>query len=246
METSQLTEPGLAFEQFMASMQELRKSQEETTQQLKETGKRFGEIDKLLAETVRGLEETKLLVKETSEQMKDTDRQLKDTDRQVKETAKQMKDTAKQMKDTDRRVGGITNRFGEVVEYMVMPNLVTKFAELGFEFTRANRTEITDRKHNIITEIDAFLENGDKVMVVEIKTKPSVEDINDHIERMKKLRAYADLNNDKRNYLGAMAGVVFSVSAKTYALTKGFYVIEPSGDTFTITEPKGEYHPHIW
>jgi hypothetical protein len=83
-------------------------------------------------------------------------------------------------------------------------------------------------------------------MIVEIKNKPSVEDINDHIERMEKLRQYADLHDDKRKYLGAMAGVVFSESAKTYALKKGFYVIEPSGDTFAITEPKGHYHPHEW
>jgi hypothetical protein len=52
--------------------------------------------------------------------------------------------------------------------------------------------------------------------------------------------------NDKRKYPGAMAGVVFSESEKTYALKKGVYVIEPSGDTFNITEPKGDYHPHEW
>jgi hypothetical protein len=57
---------------------------------------------------------------------------------------------------------------------------------------------------------------------------------------------YADLHNDKRVYLGAMAGVVFSESEKTYALKQGFYVIEPSGDTFTITKPEGKYHPHEW
>jgi hypothetical protein len=133
-----------------------------------------------------------------------------------------------------------------MVEYMVIPNLVAKFDELGFTFTKANRTEITDRKHNIITEVDAFLENGDTVMIVEIKTKPSVEDINGHIERMEKLRAYADLHDDQRKYLGAVAGVVFNNSEKTYALKKGFYVLEPSGDTFNITEPKGDYYPHVW
>ncbi|MDR0388325.1 MAG: hypothetical protein LBH57_09860, partial [Treponema sp.] len=84
------------------------------------------------------------------------------------------------------------------------------------------------------------------VMAVEIKTKPSINDINAHIERMEKLRAYADLHDDKRAYLGAIAGVVFNESEKTYALKKGFYVIEPSGDTFTITEPAGNYHPHEW
>jgi hypothetical protein len=83
-------------------------------------------------------------------------------------------------------------------------------------------------------------------MIVEIKTKPNIDDINDHMGRMEKLRRYADLHNDKRKYLGAMAGVVFSESEKIYALKKGFYVIEPSGDTFRITEPKGSYHPREW
>jgi hypothetical protein len=63
---------------------------------------------------------------------------------------------------------------------------------------------------------------------------------------MEKLRRYADLHNDKRIYLGAIAGVVFNDSEKAYALKKGLYVIEPSGDTFNIIEPNGDYHPHEW
>jgi oligoendopeptidase F len=185
-------------------------------------------------------------IKETDKQLKETDRMVKETAQQMKETDKQIKETGKQMKETDKRVGAITNRFGEMVEYMILPNLVEQFDELGFTFTKAYRTEIADREHAIFTEVDAFLENGEKVMVVEIKTKPSIEDINDHIERMEKLRNYADLHKDTRKYLGAMAGVVFSESGKIYALKKGFYVIEPAGDTFNIIEPKGSYHPHEW
>jgi hypothetical protein len=150
------------------------------------------------------------------------------------------------MQATDKRFGELSNRFGDMVEYMVLPNLVVKFEELDFTFTKANRTEIKDRKHDIFLEVDALLENGDKVMAVEIKSKPNIDDIHDHIERMEKLRIYADLHNDKRVYLGAVAGVVFGDSEKIYALKKGFYVIEPSGDTFNIIEPKGSYHPHEW
>jgi hypothetical protein len=165
----------------------------------------------------------------------------------MKETDRQMKETDRQMKETDKRVGKLTNRFGEMVEYMIVPNLVARFNKLGFEFEKTYRdTEIRDKEHTIFTEIDVFLENGDKVMIVEIKTKPGVDDVNDHIERMEKLRKYADLHGDKRKYLGAIAGVVFGDSQKTYALKKGFYVIEPSGDTFNIIEPKGNYHPHEW
>jgi hypothetical protein len=171
---------------------------------------------------------------------------IQKTNEIVEETARQMRETSQQMKETDKRVGGITNRFGEMVEYMVTPNLVVKFEELGFTFTKANRTEIKDKEHNIFLEVDNLLENGDKVMAVEIKSKPTVGDINDHLKRMTKLREYADLHNDKRIYLGAIAGVVFSGSGKTYALKHGLYVIEPSGDTFKITEPKGKYHAREW
>jgi chromosome segregation ATPase len=172
--------------------------------------------------------------------------QMKETEKQMKETDRRMKETEKQMKETDKRVGEITNRFGDMVEHMVIPNLLTKFGELNFTFTKANRTVIEDKEHKLFTEVDAFLENGDNVMAVEIKTKPSIDDIDRHIERMEKLRSYADLHNDKRVYLGAIAGVVFNESEKTYALKKGLYVIEPSGDTFNITPPTGSYYPHKW
>ncbi|MDR1428928.1 MAG: hypothetical protein LBI85_01440 [Spirochaetaceae bacterium] len=198
------------------------------------------EIWAILRETTRKQEET-------SQQMKETDRKMQETAQQMQETTQQMQKTAQQMKETDRRVGKLTNRFGEMVEYMIVPNLVARFHDLGFEFEKTHRgTEIRDKDNNIFTEVDVFLENGDKVMIVETKAKPSVDDINEHIKRMEKLRKYADLHNDKRKYLGAIAGVVFGESQKTAALKKGFYVIEPSGDTFSIIVPEGKYHPHEW
>jgi hypothetical protein len=84
-------------------------------------------------------------------------------------------------------------------------------------------------------------------MVVEIKTKPSNDDINDHLERMQKMRVHADLRNDKPTYLGAVTGVVFSEGVKNRALRNGFYVLEPSGETFIITEPGAEgFTPGVW
>jgi hypothetical protein len=42
--------------------------------------------------------------------------------------------TGRQMKETDKRLGALTNRFGEVVEYMIVPSLNEKFNELGYTF----------------------------------------------------------------------------------------------------------------
>jgi hypothetical protein len=117
---------------------------------------------------------------------------------------------------------------------------------LGFTFTKASETEITDRNHDIFLSIEAFLENGERTMAFTRRKKPRVEDIDYHIECMEKLRQYADLHNDKRKYLGAIGGEIFSEAEKIYALKNGFYVVEPSGETFTITEPKGLYHPREW
>jgi uncharacterized coiled-coil protein SlyX len=177
---------------------------------------------------------------------------LERTERIIEETDRIVKETAKQMKETDKKVGELTNRFGEVVEHMIVPNLKAKFNELGYPFEKIARdVEIVDRKNDIITEIDVFLENGDCAMVVELKTKLRTRDVDDHAKRMEKVRRHADLHTegrppDTRKYYGAIAGVVMSQSEKTYALKKGFYVIEPSGETFTITKPEGKGAPNAW
>ena len=93
---------------------------------------------------------------------------------------------------------------------------------------------------------DITLENGDKVMIVEVKSKPTTEDINEHVERMQKLRAWADFRDDKRKFLGAIAGTIISENVKTYAFKNGFFIIQPSGETFDIVPPEGGYTPKEW
>ena len=66
------------------------------------------------------LQETDRIVKEVGRKQEETDRQMKETDRIVKETAKQMK-------ETDKKISNLGDRFGEMVEHMVMPGLVKKF-----------------------------------------------------------------------------------------------------------------------
>ena len=177
----------------------------------------------------------------------ETDRIVKDVAEQQKENARRMEATDRQMKETDKQLGKLGNRFGEMIEYMVKPCLLDKFRKLGFEFTKAySQATIKDKKNNIITEIDITLEDGDKVMIVEVKSKPTISDINDHIERMGKIRRHADLHGDKRKIFGAVAGMVMNDSEKTFALKSGFYVAEPAGETFDITAPEGIYAPKEW
>ena len=186
-------------------------------------------------------QETGLRFKETDRQFKEIHLEFKEIAQRFKETDKQFKETDKQLKETDRKISKLGGRFGEMIEYMVMPNLLDKFQVLGFVFTKAyQQAVLKDKNKQFITEIDITLENGEKVMIVEVKSKPSTEDISEHAERMKKFRAHADLHNDKRIFLGAIAGMVFNENEKIFAMKNGFYVIEPSGKTFVITSPGGQ------
>ena len=213
MATTRSTKPimGLTFEKVWASLIKLQETQEKTA-----------------------LEQEK-----TAREMKDTFRQMK---KDRAETERVMKDTFRQIREsqaeTDRQMGGLSNRFGEMVEYMVMPNLLDRFRELNFVFTKVYPDSvIRDENNKVIAEIDITLENGDKVMLAEVKSRPTIEDVKDHVRRMNIVRSYADSRNDKRKYLGTIGGMVVKDNVKQFAFKNGFYVAEPSGETFNILVP---------
>jgi hypothetical protein len=120
----------------------------------------------------------------------------------------------------------------------------------GNDFHQASQnSDVSDRTNNIFLEIDVKLENGDKVMLIEVKTKPTTKDVQDHIKRLEKMRKYADLHGDcglksGRTFLGAVAGVVMRDNVKEYILKQGFFLIEPPGETFIIIPPDNK--PKEW
>jgi hypothetical protein len=177
---------------------------------------------------------------------------LQENEQGMKELRESQKEFRENQKETDRIVkenailiGKLGSRIGEIVEHLVAPNLRKKFEVLGLYFPKANpNSDVSDHKNNIFLEIDVMLENGDKALLVEVKTKPTAKDVKDHIKRLEKMRVYADLHGDKRTFLGAVAGVVITPTVKDYALGQGFYVLEPSGETFNIIPPQGS--PKEW
>ena len=163
----------------------------------------------------------------------------------LQEVAESQKDTDRIAKGSAYEIGKLNKRMGEVVEYMVAPDLREKFNEFGFNFSESSqRKDVTDKENKISFEIDVFLENYSKAMLVEVKTTPTTEDVKDHIKRLGKMRKYADLHGNKRTFLGAVAGVVIKDTVRKYILKQGFFIIEPSGEGFNITSPKGK--PKEW
>jgi hypothetical protein len=205
-----------------------------------ETGLRMQETDRCMQETDRRMQETDRVIKEMGAE---TDRQIQETKQVIKEMGAE---TDRQLKEAGRLIGNLGNRLGEVIEHLMSPKLHEKFEELGLHFTRASRYhELRDQNKNRLAEIDVLLENSEYAMAVEVKTRLMVEDVKDHVKRLEILRKVADEHNDRRKYLGAVAGAVVDQEVSAYAQKSGFYVIIPSGETVDIEVPEG-FKPRVW
>jgi hypothetical protein len=211
--------------------------------------------EKKLREPEMGLtfEKVWAMFQETDRQMKETDRKIQETERivqenalQLKETDRKMKETDRKMKETDRKISSLGSRVGDLVEHLIAPNIIEKFKELGYVFGKvAPNVKYSDPCGNYIAEVDLLLENGDATLAVEVKTTLTDDDVSDHVERMEKLRQYADEHGDRRRLLGAVAGAIASAGVKTFAIRSGFFVLEQSGDTVRISVPPG-FKPKEW
>jgi enamine deaminase RidA (YjgF/YER057c/UK114 family) len=226
---------GLTFDDVWAALMETREQMQESDRRMQE---------QMQEDTRRMQEQIQESDRRMKEQMQESDRRMKE---QMQENARQMKEQMQaQMKETNKIIGQLGSRLGDVVEWLMTPNLHSKFRELGYTFNSTCRNkEFRDEQRRVLAEVDAFLENGIYAMAVEVKTNLGADDIKDHVERMETIRCYADAHGDKRKFLGAVAAPKVSDSVRTAAYRAGFFVIEPSEDAVEVFIPDG-FKPKEW
>jgi hypothetical protein len=223
---------GLTFDDVWAALMKLQDLQAKTDLQLQETREQIAA--------------TSIQLQETREQIAATGLQMQETDRRMQETDRQMQETDRRMQATDKRLGHLGNRMGEVVEWLMTPDLHKKFNEFGYSFNKmCRRCRFEDNYGHILAEADVFVENGDYALAVEVKTDLCALDIKDHVERMETIRRYADAHGDKRKFLGAVAAPNVGDSERRSAYRAGFFVIEPSEDAVEVLIPDG-FKPKEW
>jgi hypothetical protein len=145
-----------------------------------------------------------------------------------------------------QNIGGVGNSLGAIMEGMFAANICPKFDIFGHTFTRVSNDMHLYRDGKVYCEVDAFLENGDYVMAIEVKAQCEMRDINKHIERLEKLRIYANEHGDKRKILGGIACGQISDKLKETAESKGLYVMVQTGNAVEIAEKPGEFQEHVW
>jgi hypothetical protein len=186
-----------------------------------------------------------MTVEEVWALLRETDRIVKETALRQAETDRQMKETDRKMQETDRKISKLGSRLGDLVEEIVFPNIMEKFNALGYNFGTVATDVRYKEEGRILAEVDIRLEDGDQVLMVEVKTTLTHRDVADHLQRMKKLRLYADAHKDKRKLLGAVAGAIAPEKVKAFAIESGLFVLEQTGDTIRISIPD-DFKPREW
>jgi hypothetical protein len=132
---------------------------------------------------------------------------------------------------------------------------------------KMNITKLLTREGNVFCEFDGILMCGNRIIAVEAKHRvtqhyiscsdPSSPGLVEKLDKLKEFQTFAmgtDLSGDKRflaqlsafrpyaNFIvtGAIGGIHFDDSLRTYAQRKGLMVVFPNGSRFEVEETQAE------
>jgi hypothetical protein len=189
------------------------------------------------------LMETREQIQETRELMQETDARMKETDARIE---RMQENTQKNIRKLSKNIGGLGNSIGRLTEALFSAELVKKFNDIGYEFTKDGRNTKFRKDGKVITEADFFLENGEYVMPVEVKADLSVRYVDAHLERIRKIRSYMDFKGDGRKIIGAVAGGFVPGDALVHAQENGLFVVVQTGESVAIANSPDGFTLREW
>ena len=141
-------------------------------------------------------------------------------------------------------IGRLGNKWGEFVENMVAPACNRLFSARGIPvhqiFQRAKGR--LDGGRNM--EVDILAVNADNAVLIEVKSTLTVENVQDHIERLQQCKLFFPQYASYR-VLGAVAGMTIGGGVDSFARKQGLFVIAQSGGIVDLAnEPN--FTPSYW
>jgi hypothetical protein len=194
-------------------------------------------------------QDVKELFVQTDRKFQDTDQKFQDTDRKFQESSREFdlrfRETEKLIKELRAAIGQLGGRLGEFVEEMVKPAAIRLFHERGLDVRQVFRNVTRyDDQGRYVMEIDLLVVNTDTAVAIECKSNCSVDDIDEHLIRLSKIKEffpqYAGFH-----LFGAVAAMVMPDDVARYAYRKGLYVLTQSGETIVIRNDE-KFVPKEW
>jgi len=194
------------------------------------------------------------LLGELAESQKETNRKFQETDQKFQETTQKFQETAQRFQDTERlikeqnrqlneQLGKLGNRLGEFVEWQVRPAAVRLFQERGID-VHEMYPNVSARRLEGSLEIDLLVVNNTEAVLIEVKSKLSQADVDEHLERLTKFKQLMPRYQEIKA-LGAVAAMVVPDEVARYAYRKGLFVLAQSGDSLIILN-SAQFQPKAW
>ncbi|ODV35706.1 DUF3782 domain-containing protein [Microcystis aeruginosa] len=202
------------------------------------------DVWKLLAELVEAQKETERCFQETERRFQETERILKEqsleTERILKE---QSLKTDRQITRLSQEIGNLGGKWGRFVENMVAPACETLFLNRDIPVHQVSQ-RVRKRLDGKTLEIDVLVTNENHVLVVEVKSSLSVDDVKELIKNLTEFRQFFPEYNHKQLY-GAVAGIEIEEGADKYAYRQGLFVLAQRGENVAILNDT-DFQPKTW
>jgi PII-like signaling protein len=149
--------------------------------------------------------------------------------------------------DFDKKLGQLAGTWGKFVAEMVKPKIVELFKEKGIQIETTIQSVEGFKDGQKYYEIDLLLINTDVAVVVEVKSSLSIDDVNEHLERIEKIRKVSPKRIDLSGITiyGAVAGMIVEGEADKYAYKKGLFVLRQRGNIVEIVNDF-KFKPKEW
>ena len=219
-------------------MKELRKEQQKT-----EKARREGE--KALREAQQRTEEAR----------REGEKALREAQQRTEEALQNL------AKDLDQANGNFNRKWGDFLEKFVRGDLVNLLRGHDINVTKAiAKYEYNIPEKNIRGEFDLIALDGDKVVVVEVKTSLTMVKLKSFLKKLKKFREHCSELAENRQVLGAVAYLDEYIELRdnkenereksplTEAIKEGLFTIQtPGGESQVsiMTNPKG-FKPKVF
>ena len=189
---------------------------------------RLDRLEKLAEEMLAGIaqlresqSETNVQIRELKEAQAKTDEQLNRTDEQLNRTDAQLRKTIQKLDNIGSQLGDLGLVQGEVAEDLFFRNLRGVFRKTKMDLKKVKR----NLKRKGEGEFDLVAEDGDKVLVVEVKNKLDKRMVDRFVD--KKLPKFKNLFPEYEKYqvVGGMGALVVKDDVGRYAEKAGLYVL---------------------
>ena len=189
------------------------------------------------------IEDIRAILKQLAQSQQELSQAQKELSQAQKETDKQIKETDKQINRVSKQIGELGNRLGEFVEWQVRPAVVRLFQERGIDVHEFH-PDISVKQDNEGLEIDLLVVNDTDAILVEVKSKLTQRDVDEHLQRLAKFKRLMPRFRDVKA-LGAVAAMVVPNEVASYACRQGLFVLVQSGENVIILND-AEFTPRVW